>query len=95
MFTTINRFFRQPRWHRDGQQVLRFHIESLSFLGQTDVQEIGLRKGPGDVHDGGPARFDEYFVVVVGAIWLGQLGKHLVDELIEENFSWLVKFQAK
>ena len=38
VFATIDRFLGQPRWHRDGQQVLWFDIKGPCFLCQIDVK---------------------------------------------------------
>ena len=95
MFTTIDRFFGQSRWHRDGQQVLRFHIKSPRSPCQLDVKQSGLSEGLGNVDDGGMARFDEYKVVVGSTIWLGQLGEHLIHKAVEEEFLRLSQGHAK
>ena len=52
-------------------------------------------EGLGNVCDGGLAGFDEYEVIVRGAIWLGQLIEHLIHEIVEENFGGLVECSTK
>ena len=38
VFATIDRFLGQPRWNRDGQQVLWLDIECFGLLCQLDVK---------------------------------------------------------
>jgi len=54
-----------------------------------------LCKGPGNIHDGGLACFDENKFVVDGAMWLSQLVEHLVHEIVEEQFILLVQCCAE
>ena len=52
-------------------------------------------KGPCNVHDGGLACSDENKFVVVVAMWLSQLVEHLVHEIVEKKFIWLVQCCAE
>ena len=70
VFAFIDRFPGQPRWHRDGQQVLWFDIEGPCSPCQVDVKKSGLCKGPGNVRDGGVAGSNENKFVVGVAMWL-------------------------
>ena len=52
-------------------------------------------KGPGNVHDGGLACFDENKFIVGSAMWLSQLVEHFVHEVVEEKFVGLVQCCAE
>ena len=52
-------------------------------------------KGPGNIHDGGLACFDENKFVVDGTIWLSQLVEHFVHEVVEEKLIGLVQCCAE
>ena len=84
MLATIDRFLGQSRGDRDGQQVLWLDVKGFGLPCKLGVQQVGLCKGPGNVLDGGLACFDINKLVVDGAVWLSQLLKHLVNELVEE-----------
>ena len=83
MVIFVDRFLRESRRDRDGQQVLLFGIKSLSALRIGDIKTVGLAEGASNVFDRPLICFDPHCVSIRGCIGLGQLSEHLVHKAFE------------
>ena len=83
MVVFVDRFDREARRNRDGQQVLMLDIESLGFLCVGDVKAIGLAKCTSNVFDRPFVCSDPNLFSIRGGIGLGQSPKHLVHKAVE------------
>ena len=79
----VDRFLRESRRDRDGQQVLVLDIKSLSALCVGDVETVGLAEGASNVFYRPLICFDPHLVSIRGCIGLGQLPEHLVHKAFE------------